>query len=147
MPEFGHLLNVKADDVKEVPVMPQGTYLARVGQYEFKEVTTKNGDKRSVMVVPLQLTSRVTGEGELPPRLPELKHTFWLTEDDGSQNEHTLNPLKQFIEACGVVTSGRQIGEAMPETLNQMVGVNIVHSNNPKNPERPYVNIRGFAPA
>lgn len=144
--DFAHLLNVKADDIKELPVLPQGQYLARIGQYEYKDAKTKNGDK-PVLEFPLQLTSRVSGEGDLPPKLPEMKHTFWLTKEDGTQDEYTLNPLKVFLEAAGVSTDGRSILEAVAEVAGNMLTVNIVHNPNKNNPARPYANIKGFAAA
>lgn len=148
MPDFAHLLNVNADTVKEVPVLPQGTYIARVGKYEFKEAKTKDGPK-PVLDVELILTSRISGEGPLPPKLPTKNHTFWLTNNDGTQDEYTLDPLLKFLQAAGVKTKDRQIGECLPEVSGNSVAVTITHSPNPKNPDRPYSNIpnNGFAQA
>lgn len=145
MADFSHLLNTKAEDVKELPVLPQGQYLAQVGQYEFKQAKTKKGE-RPVVEVPLRLTQALSVAGEIPPRLPEIKHTFWLTNDEGAQDEYTLNNLKVFLEACGVdFSDNKTIGEGMSMILGAQVGLDIKHSPNEKNPARPYANVASFA--
>lgn len=144
MPDFAHLLNMKADDVKEIPVLPMGEYSARVGQYKFDEANVK-GEKRPVVNVPIQLTARLSGGDEpLPPKLPELRHTFWLTNNEGMQDEHTLNPIKVFGEACGVPTAGRSIGEILADTGGSAVTVTIGHRPNPRNADRPFAEIKSF---
>lgn len=146
MADFSHLLNTKAEDVKELPVLPQGQYIAQVGQYEFKQAKTKKGD-RPVVEVPLRLTQAISVAGEVPPRLPEIKHTFWLTNDEGAQDEYTLNNLKTFLEACGVDFSdpSKTIGQGITEISGAQVGIDIKHSPNEKNPARPYANVASFA--
>lgn len=146
MPDFSHYLQQNADEVKEQPVLPIGQYLATVGQYKFDNAKTKDGDK-PVIKVPILLRSRLSGEGLLPPKLPELTHTFWLTNSDGQQDEYTLNPIKAFCQAVGIDTSGRSIGECLAETVNQSIAVDIGHRPNPKNPDRPYADMKGFASA
>ena len=143
MVDFSHLLSTKAEDVKEMPVLPQGQYMAQVGQFEFKQAKTKSGEK-PIIEVPIRLTSGIQVQGDLPPKLPERKHTFWLTNDDGGQDEYTLNPLKSFIEACGVEFGDKTMGEALQETAGATIAVDIKHSPNEKNPPRPYANITGF---
>lgn len=145
MADFAHLLNTKAEDIKELPVLPQGQYIAQVGQYEFKQAKTKKGE-RPVVEVPLRLTTAVSVAGEVPPRLPEIKHTFWLTNDEGAQDEYTLNNLKIFLEACGVdFSDNKTMNEAIGLINGAQVGLDIKHSPNEKNPARPYANVASFA--
>jgi len=146
MTDFSHLLKTNADDVKEQPVLPIGQYLAIIGQFEFKEMNTKDGPK-PVVAVPVQLRSRLAGEGQLPTKLPVMTQNFFLTNQDGNQDEHTLNPIKVFCQSCGIDTEGKSIGQALSETVNAQVAVDIIHNPNPKNPSRPYSNIKSFAAA
>lgn len=144
MPDMMGLLNMKASEIKEMPVMPAGEYLARVGQHKLEMQKTKNGE-RPVLRISFTVLQAINIQGEMPPRIPEMNHTFWLTNDDGQQDEYTLEPLKRFLDATGVEQGDKGIAELLPEVINSQVTLTIVHTPNPNSQTgRPYVNIRGF---
>lgn len=144
MPDMMSLLNMKASEIKEMPVVPAGEWLARAGAHKLEMQKTKTGE-RPVLRVPFTLLQPINVQGDVPPRLPEMNHTFWLTNDDGQQDEFTLDPLRRFWDATGVDQGDRSAAEIMPDTINAQVTLTITHTPNPNSQTgRPYVNIKGF---
>lgn len=137
MPDFSSLLNINADDVKAPVPLPAGTYLLLVLGYEFVE----SGKKKTPGVqINFAVREAIDVAGDLPDKLSEKKarDTFWITED-------SVFRLKEFIENCGIATSGRNLSELLPDLTNQTVVGQMVHRPNPEDPTRVFSELRGYA--
>lgn len=117
MPDFSKL-NVKAEDVKAPVPLPDGVYTLMVMDYEIKDYKNNKGEEGSVVEVQLQVRDRISGDGDLPDKLPKMRENFYLTDA-------ALYRLKNFIEACGVSLEGRTLGEGLSDVKNQLVGAKV----------------------
>lgn len=136
--DFAKLLSKPLDDVKKPPAWPAGTYLGVVSKHEF-------GDNNKNSTPYARITIKVTqaGPGLEPSELEgidltkgrEFRKDFYLTEDADWR-------LKEFIESCGIPTTGRTFAETVPELLNAQVQLEIIQQNSQRNAEE-LVNFAG----
>lgn len=128
-PDFTQLLKTNLDTVKRPPTLAAGTYHGRITKYEFGESKEKktpyvqfhiqllsagadiaSEDMRDADGVPIDLSKR------------QMRRDFFLTAE-------AMYRLKEFIESCGISTSGRSLDTTIPELLNAPVLVGVVQTN------------------
>ena len=117
---FKDLLSKPLDEVKKPPPLPAGTWFGVIRKHEFelsREKKTPN----------VRFTFGMTGPGEDidPSSLDGVDYlaktvskTFWLTPDAEYR-------LKEFLEDLNISTTGRTFFEALPETVNLSVMMEI----------------------
>jgi len=140
--DFAKLLSKPLDDVKKPPAWPAGTYLGHVSRFEY-------GDNNTNKTPYLRLFIRVTAAGpgleesELAgidlTKGREFRKDYFLQSKDG---EDLSWRIKEFMESCGLSTTGRTVGEVVPELVNCQVQVEIVQQNSQRNAEE-LVNFAG----
>ena len=126
-PNLASLLNKSADDVKRPVPLPDGTYFGIIESHEFTESSQK---KTPGVQYNIRLThahedvdlSDFESEGGVVAE-KNMRTTFWLSEN-------ALFMLTDFIAACGIETSGRQLGELVPQVIQQPVMVDVVRKPN-----------------
>jgi hypothetical protein len=139
MPDFSHLLNVKAGEIKTPVPLPAGEYLLTVQSWEQVESGKKGTPGVQVNFV---VAAPVNVLGELPEKGVNgkaVRDTFWLTED-------ALFRLKTFVEHCGVeLPEDKSLGEALTEIVGQSVVGTIAQRPNPNDPTQVFAELRGYA--
>lgn len=142
--DFTKLLSTKADDIQKPKPVPAGTYVFTVLSHRFGESKQKGTPYVEYSVqamspgedVDQELFTEYGGMEKLTKK--KFTYTFWLTEDADYMH-------LQFLQTLGITTSGRTVGELVPESIGQMFLGTVTHSVNQKNPEFPFVNISGHA--
>lgn len=114
--DFHSLLAIPMDSIQRPKPWPSGTY--------FGIVTKNSFDKSAAKQTPyVRFEVRVHSAGEDVDRAllegvdlgkREMRKDYYLTPD-------ALFRLKAFLESVGVTTSGRSLGEAIPDALNARV--------------------------
>ena len=120
---FRSLLAKPMDEVKRPPTWPAGTYHGIVKSQEFGTSKLK---KTPYARYHLGILS--AGEDIDPDSLEgidlskrDLTKDYYLTED-------SIYRIKEFLESCGVNTTGRALGECIPEALHSRVLITVTQS-------------------
>ena len=136
-PDFKSLLSRPADEFKPPQPLPQGTYYGILAKFEFQEA--RNDKKTPFIHYTIQLTG--AADDVAPEDINEVDFSkrsvfkdFYLTPD-------SMWRLSTFMADLGHDISGRTLDTLIPETLNQSVILSLSHRPNPKDPERPYVDV------
>lgn len=138
--DFSKLLSKNTDTIEKPKPVPTGTYFAVVGGHRF-DVSTK----KKTPYVEFEITLQQPDEDVDPDALDlfggsaklatkKMNYTFYITDDAEWR-------LLGFLECLGLNTSGRTLGELIPETQGQPLKVSITHSVNERDPETPFANI------
>ena len=136
--DFAKLLSKPLNDVKKPPAWPAGTYLGHVARFEFGD---DNQNKTPYARFHIKVTAAGPGleaselEGIDLTKGREFRKDFYMTEEADWR-------LKEFIESCGVPTTGRTFGETVPECANAQVQIEIIQQNSKRNAEE-LVNFAG----
>lgn len=140
MANFSELLNKPVDDVKRPPSLPAGTWNATIKSYE----ATESGEKKTPGIKfffhnlqpgpDIESQDLIDSDGS-PINLAnkQLQTTFWLTPDSEYR-------LKEFCESLRIETKGRTWASVLPDTLNQLVMLDVIQRPNPKRPSDPPFN-------
>ena len=114
--DFNNLLSTNLDGVKRPPVKPAGTYLATISGYKFDVSPQKKTPYCRFEVVGISPgediePDQMKSEDGTPIDLSKWKPTFdfYLTPE-------SMFRLKEFLEALGIQTQGRELKEVLPET-------------------------------
>lgn len=145
--DFSKLLNKQADQIEKPKPVPPGTYYATVGTHKFGQTTSEK--QTPYVEFEIRLTqpdedvdeeqfAEFGGQEKLGARA--MRYTFYLTDDAEWR-------LVNFFEALGLGTSGRTLGELIPETQGQALKVTVSHSPNQRQPGEVFANITGHASA
>lgn len=116
-PNFKDLLRKPLDDIERPKPIPSGTWRGIVKNWEPFESSQQKTPGLRFFIQP-------TGPGDdLDPaelvnvdltKLRQMRIDFWLTDD-------SIYRLKDFMESCGVATTGRLLAEALPDLANAEV--------------------------
>lgn len=120
---FEALLSQNTDEVEKPKPLPAGTYQMAVKEHAFD-----TSSKKGTPYVRFQLTPVAPGEDVDQELLAQvnnwnqrsMKVDFYLTQD-------AVWRLKDFLEACGINTSGRTFAELIPETAGAFVSAFVKH--------------------
>ncbi len=128
MTNFSDILNTKTDDIERPKPLPVGTYLgivsgapeiAPIGQkatlaakYQIKLLAPQEDVDRDAL-------SEMGGIGERSVSL-----TLFLTADAAWR-------AKEFLENCGIDTSGKTLGETLTEAPGRQIYVKLKHRPSP----------------
>jgi hypothetical protein len=133
MPEdevnFNALLDKQADDIKPPQPLPLGTYLFIVQKKEYGVSSQKKTPYLRVYLKPMQAEADVD-----PVQLQELDLEKMTLRDEFYLTEAAMYRLKEFVEKCGISTTGRQ----MLECVNSIDGCYVkAHVKIRPNKDRP----------
>lgn len=130
--DFRKLLDKPMDEIKRPPSLPAGTYFGTVTKYEFGE---SNNKKTPYLRLLLNVTS--AGEDvdqealkEIDLSKKQLRKDFYITPDAEYR-------IKEFLESCQIPTTGRALGEAIPDCMNAPVVIEVTLRPNQNDPEAP----------
>jgi hypothetical protein len=126
--DFRQLLSTPMDEIKRPPPIPPGTYHGVVSSHEFRE-----SSKKKTAYVQYNLALISPGEdvetsafndavGVLELSKRNFNVSFYLTDQAKYR-------VKEFLESLGVQTTGRSLGECVPEALNARVLVTVTQQN------------------
>lgn len=113
---FKDLLQKPMDEIERPKPIPAGNYALRTGNYEFGE----SAQKKTPYV---RYALNIVGPGpDIDPsdlegvdlRKKKLRFDFYITPDSEYR-------IKNFAKTCGINTSGRSLGDILPELRNQDV--------------------------
>lgn len=117
---FNELLSTPLDTIERPKPLPAGTFEGVIARHEFGESNTKKTPFVRFWVQPTAVGEDVDQslmEGiDLSKKI--LRREYYLTAD-------ALFRLKSFLESIGVSTTGRSLGEAIPDSTNARVLVQV----------------------
>lgn len=122
MPNFSHLLNKPADDVKAPVQLPDGTYYGTIQNHEFGESSQKKTPYVQYNILVTHADEGTDTEGvEVSGKKMNTK--FYLSDEAQFM-------LVNFIKSFGIETSGRSLGELIPQVQGQSVMLDVVKQPN-----------------
>jgi len=125
MVDFSKLLSKSADDITKPKPVPVGTYSGVIKKYEYLESKNENKTPYVRFTVGLQAPGDDVDASELENvdlTKKSFRKDFYLTEDAQYR-------VKEFAESCGIATSGRSLGEIIPDVVNAQVLVGITQQS------------------
>lgn len=149
MTKFADLLDRKAEDIKQPPLLPAGTYQAMVKKYP--EVTELKSDKGAFerltfemeVVAPYEVDADAIDEFGTVQGIP-FRYDFIINNgedaDAARAREGTLNRIKTFLTNLGVFSEGMSLQEALVASVSAGCLVEIGHRPDERDPERFYLN-------
>ena len=136
-PDFRSLLSKPADEFKPPAPLPQGTYYGILTKFEFGEA--KNEKKTPYLRYTIQLTG--AGADVDPSEIAEVDFSKRTVTRDYYLTGDSMWRLTALMRDLGYEVEGKTLDTLIPETQNQQVMLSIGHRPNPKDPERPYVDV------
>jgi hypothetical protein len=130
---FNVLLNVNSDNAREVPPLPMGTYIAKIGQYSYRE--PKGQMNVGVITLPLKIISAHddVDHEQLQEYLAEnnfavAKVSKDIFLEDSEVPEIAINPVIKFLrDVVKIDVAGCSFKEALARTNGTQIYVHIVH--------------------
>jgi hypothetical protein len=123
-------LSKPTDSIEKPKPLPAGTYNGVISKYEFGE-----SKEKKTPYVRYHLTAHSAGEDVDPDSIEgidlskkSLRRDFYLTED-------AMYRVKDFLDSVGVSTSGRSLGEVIPEAINAAVLISVTQRSSPDGSE------------
>jgi hypothetical protein len=122
--DFRTLLQKPMDEIERPKPLPAGTYYGTIAGHKFDE----SSQKRTPFVrftIKLQSAGDDVDAEEVASvdwTKKEVRKDFYLTDD-------ALYRLKGFLESVGVEVEGRALGEAIPDSTNAQVIVEVTQRN------------------
>ena len=133
MVDLKSLLSKPMDEVKAPKSLPQGTYHALVKAQSF-------GESKAKKTPYCRYEFAIQGAGDdvdhsllegVDLSTKTLRYDFYLTENSEFM-------LKQFLEAVGIKTQGRSLGECIPEAIGMAVMLDVTIRYDEKDMTRSY---------
>lgn len=134
--DFSKLLSKKADDCKPPPLLPDGTYKAVVGKYEFGTSTNKGTPfvKYQLQFIGAEDDVDETALAEIDLSKVQKSASFYLTESADYR-------FIDFCKSCGIKTEGMALNELIPEVTGQTVLVPVTQRLDKSDPTKAYNDI------
>lgn len=135
------LSNAKLGEIERPKPLPAGSYVALIKTWTFDQ--TKSEKKTPFARVELEIKAALDDVNQVDLEEfgsvdgKKVKHDFYLTEN-------SLFGLQQFVlEHVGLDLQGMSLDQALPQTVNNQVGVKIKHEIDKNNPEIVYARVDG----
>lgn len=148
MTKFADLMDRKAEDIKQPPLLPAGTYLAMVKKYpDVNELKSDKGQFERItfemeVVSPYEVDEDAIAEFGTVQGIP-FRLDFILNNgedaDAARARESTLNRIKTFLTNLGVFSEGMSLGEGFVAAVSAACLVEIGHRPDPNDSERFYL--------
>ncbi len=139
-PKFSDILkNATIGSIEKPKPYPEGSYVALIAGIEYGE--TKSEKKTPYARLNLKLVQALSdvkpeelaAYGDIAGKSVRLD--FYLTED-------ALFRLQDFIlEDMGLDMKGQTLDQALPQIINNQVGIHIKHTFDEKDPSKIYTNV------
>lgn len=151
MTKFADLLDRKAEEIKQPPLLPAGTYLAMVKQYpEVGDLKSDKGQYEKVtfnmeVVSAYEVDEDAITEFGTVQGFP-LRMDFIIDNgedaDAARKREGALNRIKTFLTNLGVLSDEMTLGEGFVASVSAACLVEVGHRPDPNDSERFYVEIK-----
>ncbi len=147
---FADVLTTKISDVERPPLLPIGTYRARVSKVPSMDSIADG--RFDVCDFTLQLQEAVeVDEDELAPfgdlTKQTVQHRFMFNTEDEANFKRTLFNLRRFLEEhLGCASDGDELKVALNNSVNSECLIDISHRPDQNDPEVKYVQVRRTAP-
>ena len=120
------------DEVKAPKAWPEGTYYGSIIKYELGE-----SKKKQTPQVVFECNIHAFGE-DIPAEAQTdidlsrrtLSSTFYFTPDSEYR-------LVQFLQSCGINTSGNTFDTTLPQTMGAAVMLSVIHRMDERDPKAP----------
>lgn len=150
MVKFADLLDRKAEDIKQPPQLPAGTYVAMVKKYP--ETTERSSDKGTFeilrfnmeVVEPYEVDEDALAEFGKVQGIPLRNEFIFNTADDPDAERGrlgSLNRLKAFLSNLGAFEEGMTVQDGLTASVAQSCLVEVRHRPDPNDSERFYTEI------
>lgn len=144
MANLESLLDKDPSTFERPPVLPEGEYLVTVLDSTLGTTPGKNGKEKTPFVEftfgiqsPMESVNEEELEG-IDITKAKVRDTFYLTDAAAFR-------IREFLEKADAIQS--TLREGIAAAKGQSIVVTVAHSPNDRDPERPYVNVRGYAAA
>lgn len=151
MTKFADLLDRKAEDIKQPPLIPAGTYQAMVEKYpDLTELKSDKGQFERLtfemkIISAYEVDEDALGEFGTVQGVP-FRMDFIINNgedaDAARAREGTLNRIKTFLTNLGVFSDGMSLQEGLMAAVSASCLVEIGHRPDPNDPERFYLDPR-----
>lgn len=145
MANLESLLDKDPSTFERPPVLPEGDYLVTVLDYRIDKTPGKDGKEPTQFVEYTYGIQSTVGDSVNEEDLEgidmakqKVRDTFYLTDA-------ALYRIREFWEKAGCLEGTMR--DSLQASKGQSVILTVAHSPNPREPERPYVNVRGYAAA
>lgn len=139
MANFAEILNKPADEIKEPPPLPVGTYLSIVdGPHTERDFNgTPVIDFKLKILQPMQDVQDMEGFAAAGGPGRPIRHTIWLQSNDGQDTSYQL--VRFLEEHLAIEKSGKALREMLAEAPGRQVAVAIKHTVQTKEGQAPKV--------
>jgi hypothetical protein len=151
MPKFSDLLDRKAEEIKQPPLLPAGIYQAMVKKYpEVNELRSDKGQFERLtfsleIIAPNEVDEDAIAEFGTVQGYP-IRHDFIINNgedaDAARAREGTLNRIKSFLTDLGAFSEGMTLQEGLVASVSSSCLVEIGHRPDPNDPERFYTEVK-----
>ena len=148
MPDFKKLLSKPVDDIKRPPALPAGTYLGNVVGHKYRESPWKDkvtGEPEAQVEFSIRISGWEADVDDAEANAANAKGklvTATFSIDDGREW-----PLKMFLDALGVATSGQTLDSTIPQTTNASVMFTVTQRVDKNDPSRIFNDTRNVRAA
>ena len=155
MARFSELLDRKSEDITPPPLLPAGTYLARVRKYPDQDETTgRDGTLYDKLTFQLEVVAASEVDEDAISAFGKvagfpLRHDFLFntSADEERARANSENRLKNFLSALGVFPEGVSLRDALAASPGSTCLVEVGHRPDNNDPERFYTEVRRVFPA
>ena len=137
MVDLKSLLNKPMDDIKAPVALPEGTYYGVIKSQEFGE-SSKKKTPFCRYTFSLHSAGDDVDQSELQSidlSTKSLRTDFYITEASEFM-------LKDFLESCGIKTTGRSLGECIPEAIGQEVKLAVTKRFDERDPSKAFNDVQ-----
>jgi hypothetical protein len=146
---FTEMLDRKAEEIKQPPLAPAGTYLMRCKKHpEMAEVKGKDGtlydrvDFELSIVAPVEVDEDALAEfGKIEGYTLRRNFLFNTSPEEKTAQERTLNNIKIFLTNLGCFEEGMTLQEGFAGCAGRECIGEVTHRPDPNDPERFYAEV------
>lgn len=149
MARFSDMLDRKAEEIKQPPLLPAGEYFLMGKKHpETAEIKGRDGTIYDRITFELSVTEPAEVDedalaefGKVAGYTVRKQFLFNTDPEETAGQERTLNAIKNFMTACGCFQEGMTLKEGFASFPNSVCRGEITHRPDSNDPERFYVEV------
>lgn len=112
---YQDLLRVPTDQIERPKPKPAGTYSGIIKEYKFDQSKKQRTPYCRIVIAAVQPGDDILADPDLAAQLAGQDLSKWNPHRDFYLTADAMYRLKDLVESLGVDTSGRELGECLPE--------------------------------
>ena len=143
---FKDYLDRKHEDIKQPPLLPVGTYLAKVSKQPESDDINDDLEKLTfifqvINAVDIPDEAALEEYGNVAGAFIRHEFLFNKSPEEEAGNERTVNNLKGFLERLDAFEPGMSLGEALANSVGTSCLVEVRHDQDKRDPEKFYLRV------